>query len=505
MPDVFVSYNREDLPIAQRVVDGLVHEGLNVWLDMELKAGENYDEITEERLRGAKAVVVLWSSRSVKSRWVRAEATIGQRKSTLVPAMIEECDRPVMFELVQTTDLSKWEGDLADPQWRKLVNVIRDRIAAAPPGPLFAEGGVKKPAAKGGKRKAPPKQVAIRKEHIVETKRGIGIGAVLMSLLVVAVAGAGGFYLWKPQQVSDLLASFSGNASSVATDVASLRAAGADTPPALAAAASEAALAGAAPVELAATPAPATPVKDGSPVSPVLPEGSFRECDACPLMLNIAGGTFMMGAPDDELGRKAWEGPTRKVAMAPFAIGVSEVTYDEWDACVADGGCGKYTPKDAEAGRGKLPVALVSWKDATAYAAWLTKKTGRTYRLPTEAEWEYAGRGGTTTPFWWGALNDAAKSGSGTATQAADTIPANALGLRGVTGNVREWTQDCYVNTFAKAPLDGRSVEVAKCAQRVLRGGSFADGVEALRIAARARNAPDFRDKLTGFRVAAAP
>ena len=91
------------------------HEGLNVWLDMELKAGENYDEITEERLRGAKAVVVLWSSRSVKSRWVRAEATIGQRKSTLVPAMIEECDRPVMFELVQTTDLSKWEGDRADP------------------------------------------------------------------------------------------------------------------------------------------------------------------------------------------------------------------------------------------------------------------------------------------------------------------------------------------------------------------------------------------------------
>ena len=148
------------------------------------------------------------------------------------------------------------------------------------------------------------------------------------------------------------------------------------------------------------------------------PAGTFRECDACPLMLNIAGGTFMMGAPDDELGRKAWEGPQRKVAMAPFAIGVSEVTFDEWDACVADGGCGKYTPDDKGLGRGKLPVTQVSWKDATAYAAWLTKKTGRVYRLPTEAEWEYAGRGGTTTPFWWGALNDAAKAGSATATQA---------------------------------------------------------------------------------------
>ena len=102
-------------------------------------------------------------------------------------------------------------------------------------------------------------------------------------------------------------------------------------------------------------------------------------------------------------------------------------------------------------------------------------------------------------------MNDTAKSGSGTATQAVDTLAANPLGLKGVTGNAREWVQDCYVNTFAKAPLDGRSVEVAKCAQRVVRGGSFNDGVEAMRIAARARNAPDFRDRLTGFRVAAAP
>jgi formylglycine-generating enzyme required for sulfatase activity len=502
MPDVFVSYNREDLPIAQRVVDGLVHEGINVWLDMELKAGENYDEITEERLRNAKAVVVLWSSRSVKSRWVRAEATIGQRKSTLVPAMIEECDRPVMFELVQTTDLSKWDGDRADPNWRKLVSVIRDRIAAAPPGPLFAEGGVKKPASKKGKQKAPPKQVAIRKEHIAK-KKGPGIGAVLVALPLLLIAGAGGLYAWKPQEVGELIASFGNSASSAAKEVAALRAAGAEpsSTPALVATAPKEALADAAPVAAAPEPAPAA---EPMPAAPEPPADTFRECDACPLMLNVQGGTFLMGAPDDELGRKAWEGPQRKVAMAPFAMGVSEVTYDEWDACVADGGCGKYAPKDAGA-RGKLPVTQVSWKDATAYAAWLTKKTGRVYRLPTEAEWEYAGRGGTTTPFWWGAMNDAAKSGSGTAAQSVDSLAANPLGLLGVTGNAREWVQDCYVNTFAKAPLDGRSVEVAKCAQRVVRGGSFNDGVEALRIAARARNAPDFRDRLTGFRVAAAP
>lgn len=510
MPDVFVSYNREDLPLAQRVVDGLVAEGINVWLDMELKAGENYDEITEERLRSAKAVVVLWSSRSVKSRWVRAEATIGQRKNTLVPVMIEECDRPVMFELIQTNDLSTWDGDRANPNWRKLVDVIRARITAAGPGPLFAEGGVKKPTTKKGKAKAAPKQVVIRKEHMAK-KKGPGMGAVLVTLLVLLLAGFGGLYAWKPEQVGALIASFSDGASNVASNVASLRSAGAETPsaPALTATATPEALANAAPVDAAVEVAPephSLPVTAAPPgLTAVALASTFRECDACPLMASIPGGVFMMGAPVDELGAKPNETPQRKVAMAPFAISVTEVTFDEWDACVADSGCGKYTPDDKGLGRGKLPVTNVSWKDATAYAAWLTKKTNRPHRLPTEAEWEYAARAGTTTPFWWGALNDATRSGAGSATQDVSALEANAFGLRGVTGNVREWTQDCYVNNFENAPLDGRSVEAAKCAQRVTRGGAFSDTVEALRIAARTRNAPDARDRLTGFRIAAAP
>ena len=501
MPDVLVSYNREDLPIAQRVVDGLVHEGLNVWLDMELKAGENYDEITEERLRNAKAVVVLWSSRSVKSRWVRAEATIGQRKSTLVPAMIEDCDRPVMFELVQTTDLSKWEGDRADPNWRKLVETIRGRILAAPPGPLLQEGGVKRPTKKNGRAKTPPKQVAMRKEY-KQKKRGVGAVGFMALLLLFIASTVGGLYLWRPQQVSDLVASLMHTSPATDPNAVPVQTAAA-TPPMMAAATLPEVEPVEAPVEAAATPAPAEPVADIRGPAPAA--STFRDCDNCPLMLNVAGGTFLMGAPDDELGRKAWEGPQRKVAMAPYAIGINEVTYEEWDACIADGGCAKYTPKDNGQGRGKQPVTNVSWKDAATYAAWLTKKTNRVYRLPTEAEWEYAGRGGTTTPFWWGALNDATKIGSNTSTQAVDTLAANALGLTGVTGNVREWVQDCYVNTFAKAPLDGRSVEVSKCAQRVLRGGTYADPVESLRIAARSRNDPTKRDTRTGFRIASAP
>jgi formylglycine-generating enzyme required for sulfatase activity len=222
-------------------------------------------------------------------------------------------------------------------------------------------------------------------------------------------------------------------------------------------------------------------------------------------MITMPGGTFLMGAPEEELARNAWEGPQRKVAMAPYLISATEVTFDQWDACVADGGCGGYTPAAGSHGRGSQPVAKVSWKDAQAYAAWLTKKTGRVYRLPSEAEWEFAARAGTATPFWWGALYEADKAAAGEAPLAVESLPANALGLSGVTGNVREWVQDCYVNTFANAPLDGRSVEVAACKLRVLRGGSFKSTPAELRIAARARNDAAVRDELTGFRVAAQP
>ena len=128
MPDVFISYNREDQHRARGIADALESEGLDVWWDSNLKAGESYDEVTEKNLREAGAVVVLWSKQSAASKWVRAEATIGERCSTLVPAMIEECDRPLRFELVQTADLIRWHGDRADPQWQSFIHAIKRAI-----------------------------------------------------------------------------------------------------------------------------------------------------------------------------------------------------------------------------------------------------------------------------------------------------------------------------------------------------------------------------------------
>ena len=137
-PDIFISYNREDAAVAQIYADSLSAAGLVVWWDATLRSGEDYDAVTEKSLRTAKAVVVLWSPRSVNSRWVRAEATIADRGHTLMPVMIEACDRPVMFELKQTVEMFHWRGDLEDKAWLAFVADLRHKIGRAEPEPVAA-------------------------------------------------------------------------------------------------------------------------------------------------------------------------------------------------------------------------------------------------------------------------------------------------------------------------------------------------------------------------------
>ncbi len=125
MPDIFLSYNREDQATARRFAEAFQAEGFEVWWDTTLRAGEAYDEVTEAALNEAKAVVVLWSPRSVVSRWVRAEATQADRNKTLVPVTIEACKRPIMFELTQTADLSTWDGSSSDTAWQAFLGDVK--------------------------------------------------------------------------------------------------------------------------------------------------------------------------------------------------------------------------------------------------------------------------------------------------------------------------------------------------------------------------------------------
>jgi TolB-like protein/Flp pilus assembly protein TadD len=135
-PDIFLSYNREDAAIARAYAEAFVREGLDVWWDATLRSGEAYDKVTEAALRGAKAVVVLWSPRSVESRWVRAEATIADRNGTLMPVTIERCNRPVMFELTQTAELSHWRGAADDKAWRAFLDDVRRIVARSSSTPV---------------------------------------------------------------------------------------------------------------------------------------------------------------------------------------------------------------------------------------------------------------------------------------------------------------------------------------------------------------------------------
>jgi len=247
------------------------------------------------------------------------------------------------------------------------------------------------------------------------------------------------------------------------------------------------------------------------------PGDSFKECATCPIMTVIAPGSFMMGSPANELGHRDDEAPQHQVAIAhKFAVGRFSVTFDEWDACTADGGCNGYAPSDQGWGRGQRPVVNVSWNEANVYLAWLSHKTGKTYRLPSEAEREYAARAGTTTPFWWGSTITTEQANyNGNYTYGDDgvrgelrgqSVPVNSFlpnpwGLFQMHGNVSEWTQDCWHGSYVDAPTDGSAWTSSDCKQRVRRGGSIGSPPQTLRAAARLSGPQGAGQPFISFRV----
>ena len=244
----------------------------------------------------------------------------------------------------------------------------------------------------------------------------------------------------------------------------------------------------------------------------------FRDCDGCPELVVIPAGEFQMGSPTSEGGRYyPEEGPQHRVTVSSFALEMTEVTFDEWDACVRGGGCNGYRPDDAGWGRGSRPVINVSWEDAQAYVSWLSAETGAAYRLPSESEWEYAARAGTTTPFHTGATISTDQAnydgnyvyGSGRRgtyrerTTPVGTFAPNAFGLYDVHGNVWEWVEDCWHDSYRGGPGNGAAWTVGgDCGRRVLRGGSWIALPRNIRSADRGRRTVGNRNYLAGFRVA---
>ena len=232
----------------------------------------------------------------------------------------------------------------------------------------------------------------------------------------------------------------------------------------------------------------------------------FRDCNDCPELVWLPQGEFVMG-------EHTANGPRRAVRIGyPLAVGKFEVTFSEWDACVAGGGC-RRRPDDSGWGRGRQPVVNVSWEDAQQYVAWLSRKTRKNYRLLTEAEWEYAARAGSHARYWWG--NDAGQGDAncngcgskwdGRRAAPVGSFPPSPFGLHDMHGNVGEWVEDCYHDRYDDAPGDGSAWTLActmKGDIRMLRGGAWRDPSNATRSAARASASVRYYDNRIGFRIA---
>lgn len=280
----------------------------------------------------------------------------------------------------------------------------------------------------------------------------------------------------------------------------------------------------AAPAEASANKRAGEPVAVGPPpkIAADDPGGEvFKQCDECPEMVVVPAGKAMVGSPLGEPGRQSFEAAPHAVEIAkPFAVGRYAVTFAQWDACFAEGGCGRRRLGDLDFGRGNRPAIFATWTEAQLYVAWLKRKTGAPYRLLSEAEWEYAARGCRSlrcayAPFWFGAIKpelaayDSRRSYEGSPKAVAslktlpvDSGPANPFGLYNMLGNVRQWTQDCWTATPAAAPSDGAPNLSGDCSARATRGGSWADDPAKLRASARDYESVDEGSERIGFRVA---
>jgi formylglycine-generating enzyme required for sulfatase activity len=243
---------------------------------------------------------------------------------------------------------------------------------------------------------------------------------------------------------------------------------------------------------------------------------SFKDCTTCPELTVVPPGEVVMGSPESEVDRGEDEGPQHVVKVEhPLAIGKFEVTFAEWDACVDDGGC-THKARDAGWGRGRRPAINVSWDDITnEYLPWLSRKTGHTYRLLSESEWEYAARAGTTTAFATGSTITTDQANfDGTNTYAGSpkgiyrqrtlevgSFPQNRFGLHDMHGNVWEWVNDCYAGPYSTAKTSPTPPSEKDGCSRILRGGSWIDSPRVLRSAYRGKMKSNARFIYRGFRV----
>ncbi len=507
MADVFISYRNtpDRRTIVRRLATILRAHEVTVWWDYGLEAGESYRAQIMTELANARIVAPLWCAESVVSRWVRMEAELGKDK--LVPARLQEVAPPDAFEAIQAADLIGWDGAVGSPRVQAYVRRICERLGRAWSAPTdmieeLANLPSVPPLPEIGPAGAAPSVPPANPAHDYAfwerqwDKHGAGIDLVALGAIAVEA----------PRYFADQAR------ARIAVIEAGQRREAEEARRAEERKAEErrqeehrkAEERRRAQEAVVARYRAEGRIKMDTQTVHMAPEGWFgpgagkaewfKDLDVGPEMVVVPAGSFRMGSDDysDEI-------PIHRVEIkAPFAVGRFSVTFAEWEASGLE-----HTPDEAW-GRGRRPVINVSWQDAQAYASWLSQRTGKTYRLLSEAEWEYCSRAGTTTKYAFGDSITAKQAQfAARKTVEVGAFPPNDWGIYDMHGNVWEWCEDnWHANYAGEPPNDGSVWKGGDRTLRVLRGGSWTQKPWFLRSANRISKRPTARHRDIGFRVA---
>ena len=462
MSDIFLSYKSEDSEKAQKIAEAIEKKGYTVWWDRIIPPGRSFDEVIEEELDEAKCVVVLWSEKSIKAKWVKTEASEGDRRGILVPVLIEDVKPPLAFRLMEAAKLKDWDGISLHHEFDLLIQSV-GRILDRP-APMDSrepeqkekeeeeeerkELEIKEKEAKEQLQKQKEEEERAKKEkeeqeHLyreeeerkeLEIKEKEAKEQLQKQKEEKEIAK-------KEQEEQERLQGEERTKKKTVTNSIGMK------------------------------------------------------------FVLIPAGKFSMGSQPGEKGRYNNEGPVHEVTIRkPFYLGIYPATQQEWQAVMGE------NPSDFN--DDKLPVEQVSWDDVQDFITKLNEKEGSDkYRLPSEAEWEYAARAGATTRFSFGddesELNEYGwySDNSEKKTHPVGQKKSNPWGLYDIHGNVWEWVQDKWHSSYKGAPTDGSAWEDGSGTYRVSRGGGWYNVARICRSAARHDDAPSFRYSYIGFRL----
>ncbi len=467
MADIFISYSRHDFDFAKSLAEYLTNKGLTVWWDFQLYSGERFSTKIEEEIANATQVIVLWSKKSVQSKWVEAEANRALELGKIKTFCLEDCRPPLVFTTLNYKLLNK-----DDPDFSIVYNDLDNITDISITDPETARASAE---ARFWIEIDGSDDIEDYRLYLKEFPDGPHVALAILQIRRLEKINLKQTLVSQDHTVHLI--------GSVAVKIGS---------------------------------------GSNAEIRQMAPgkgkQEWFQDASFAPEMVVIPPGRFMMGSPESELERGKEEGPQHEVIISdPFAVGRFAVTFAEWDYFVAQSGR-SHKADDEGWGRDHRPVINVNWNDARAYANWLSEKAGHEYRLLTEAEWEYVARAGTHTPFWWGediSTEQANYAGYYTYGNGAkgqylakpvpvDSYEPNAWGLYNVHGNVWEWCEDAWHDSYKNAPSDGQAWledHGGDVGRRVLRGGSWGSYPLYLRSATRYWDNSDVHDNVVGFRL----